>query len=82
MKIVEAALSKSSHKQIEVVSNIAEKFNLRINLVKSRGGIPCKDLCDEQKYWMRNVLDCSDLSRMNPEKKEHVYVGKSNDERK
>ena len=49
MKIVEAALSKSSHKQIEVVSNIAEKFNLRINLVKSRGGIPWKDLCDEQK---------------------------------
>ena len=31
---------------------------------------------------MRNVLDCSDLSMMNPEKTEHVYVGKSNGEQK
>ena len=81
IKRVESALPKSPHKRNEVVSSIAEKYKLRINLVKNKGGRPRKDLSDEQKQWLRNALDRSDLSMMNPGKKDNVYVGKSNGQR-
>ena len=51
-------------------------------LVKKKWGRPRKNLSDEQKQWLRNVLDRSDLSLMNPGKKIDAYVGKSNGERK
>ena len=82
IKRVENALLKSPHKWIEAVSSIAMKCKLRINLVKNSGGRLRKDLSDEQKQWLRNVLDRSDLSIVNPGKKDHVYIGKSNGERK
>ena len=74
IKRVESDLPKSPHKRSEVVSSIAEKYNLRINLVKNKGGRPRKDLSDEQKQWLRNARDRSYLSMMNPGKKDNIYV--------
>ena len=82
IKRVDNALPKSPHKRTEVVSSIAKKYKLRINLLKNSGGRPHKDLSDKQKQWLRNVLDRSNLSMVSPGKKDHVYVGKSNGERK
>ena len=79
LKKVEDALPKSPHKRNDVVSTLAKKYQLRIQVQK--GGKPQKNHTEEQKQWFRKALDCPDLSMINPGKKNNVYIGKVDGER-
>lgn len=41
-----------------------------------------KDLDDDQKKWIDSFLNWSDVTYMNPGRKDNLYVSKINDERK
>ena len=80
IKKVEDALPKSPHKRKEVVSTLAKKNQLRIEVNKR--GRPQKNHTEEQKQWLRKVLDSPDLSMIYPGKKDNVFIGKVDGERR
>ena len=79
IKKVEDAIPKSPHKRKEVASTLAKKYQLRIQVTK--GGKSQKNHIEEQKQWFRKAMDRSDLSMINPGKKDNVYIGKIDGER-
>ena len=80
IKKVEDALPKSPHKRKEVVSALAKMQQLRIEV--NKGGRPEINLTEEQKRWLRKALDRPYLSMINPGKKDNVYIGKVDGERR
>ena len=48
----------------------------------NKGGRPQRNITEEQKQWLREALDHPDLSMINPGKKDNVYVGKVDGERR
>ena len=48
----------------------------------NKGGRPERNLIEEQKRWLRKALDRPYLSMINPGKKDNVYIGKVDGERR
>ena len=48
----------------------------------SKRGRPWKDLNEEEKQWLETFLSRSDVTYTNPGRKDNVYVGKINGERR
>ena len=69
-------LPKSSRKKTAVLSNLAKKYELRINLNGNKRGRKAKMMTQEQEHWLFEVLERSDMTYMNPGRKDHVYTGK------
>ena len=47
-----------------------------------KGERPQRSLTEEQKQWLRKTLDRADLSMINPGKKDNIYIGKVDGERR
>ena len=77
---VEKALPCSPRKKSEVIEKLAKKFQLRI-AASVKKGRKSKDLSEEQIAWLEQFLNRSDITYMNPGRKDNVYVGKINGER-
>lgn len=81
LKKAEKALPLSPNKRIEVVKSLASNV-LRVNF-KAKGGRPATNiLSEDQREWLVAFLDRIDISRQTPGRKDHVYVGKVDGERK
>ena len=74
-------LPKSPHKKAEIIQTLATKYKLRINLQQNCGR-PRKELNEEEKIWLIEFLNRSDISCTNPGRKDHVYTGKIDSESK
>jgi len=61
-----------------VLSNLAKKYDLRIQLNGKKRGRKAKTLTREQDDWLFDVLGRSDMTYTNPGRKDHVYTGKVN----
>ena len=48
----------------------------------NKGGRPQRNHTEEQKQWLRKVLNHFDLSMINPDKKDNVYIGKVDGKRR
>ena len=75
VKKVEKYLSKSPGKQREVLHEITNKFCVRFDS-KAKRGKKKDELSDEELKWLKEFLDCPDISYMFPGRKDHVHVGK------
>ena len=67
-------LPKSPSKKVEIIQRLATKYKLRINSQESRGRT-CKELNDEEKIWLIEFLDRSDIIYTNAGRKNHIYIG-------
>ena len=74
-------LPKSPHKKAEIIQKLPSKYSLRIEMKENRGR-PRKDLSEEQKLWMIEFLNRGDITYTNPGRKDHVYIGKIDRERR
>ena len=82
IKKVESALPRSPRKREEVVKALASNF-LRVQFKStSKRGRPSDLLNDEQEEWLVNFLDRDDISRQTPGRKDTVYIGKVNGEKR
>ena len=66
-------LPKSPNKKAEVIQRLATKYKLRINLRRRR-----KELSEDEKIWLIELLNQSDLRYTSIGRKDHVCVGKFN----
>ena len=76
----EKNLPNSPRKKSEVISNLAKKYELRIQYKKKRGP-KAKHLASDQEDWLMEVFERSDLTYTNPGRRDHVYTGKVNGEK-
>ena len=60
---------------------MASKYQIRIQL-KETPGRPRKNLNDDKKVWLIEVLVRSDLTYTNPGRADNVYIGKIDGEQK
>ena len=70
---------RSLYKKTEIIEKLLEKYHVKIPFNKKRGR-PRKVLNKEKKQ-LETFLSLSDVSYTNPGRKDHVYVGKTDDER-
>ena len=63
-----------------MIKNLASKYQIRIQLKETRGR-PRKNLSDDKKAWLIEVLGRSDLTYTNPGRAGNVYIGKIDGER-
>ena len=63
-----------------MIKNLASKYQIRIQLKETRGR-PRKNLSDDKKAWLIEVLGRSDLTYTNPGRADNVYIGKIDGER-
>ena len=70
-------LPKSPHKKAEIIQRLATQYKLRTNLQQPR-----KELNEEEKIWLIEFLNRSDISYMNPGREDHSYIGKIDRESK
>ena len=75
-------LPKSPLKKAEVIEKLVEKYQVKIPFKNTKRGRPRKDLNEEEKDWLENFLSRIDVSYTNPGRKDHVYVGKIDGERR
>ena len=80
LKKAEVNLPQSPRKKAEVIKNLASKYQIRIQLKETRGR-PRKNLSDDKKAWLIQVLGRSDLTYTNPGRADNVYIGKIDGER-
>ena len=74
---VAKTLPKSRRKRKEIISALANKFQLRIKPTQSKAGRPKNDLTEREKKWLKNFLHKPDITYVvNPGRKDHRYVGK------
>ena len=73
-------LLQSPRKKAEVIKNLASKYQIRIQLKETRGR-PRKNLSDNKKAWLIEVLGRSDLTYTNPGRADNVYIRKIDGER-
>ena len=78
VKKAEDALPFSPTKRKEVITGLAQRYQLRIKLQESRGR-KAFSLTDEQIEWLENTLERPDLTYITPGRKDNVYVGKNNE---
>lgn len=77
----EKYLPNSPRKKTEVLNNLSNKYCLRVKLHTKRGPRP-KYLSKEQEEWLMEILERPDMTYMNPGRKDNVYVGKVDGERR
>ena len=63
-----------------MIKNLALKYQIRIQL-KETPGRPRKNLSDDKKAWLIEVLGRSDLTYTNPGRADNVYICKIDGER-
>ena len=80
LKKAEVSLPQSPRKKAEVMKNLASKYQIRIQLQETCGR-PRKNLSDDKKAWLIEVLGRSDLTYTNPGCADNVYIGKIDGER-
>ena len=80
LKKADDHLPQSPRKKVEIIQNLASKYQIRIKLHESRGR-PRKELSEKKKEWMFEFLGRSDITHTNPGRQDNVYVGKVNGER-
>ena len=68
-------LPQSPRRKAEVLQGLVKKYEIRIQFKENRGR-PRKDLSDEQQQWLTTFLERSDITYMNPGRKDCVYLGK------
>ena len=71
LKKAELNLPQSPRKKAEVIKNLASKYQIRIQLKETRGS-PRKNLIDNKKAWLIEVLGRSDLTYTNPGRADNV----------
>ena len=76
----ERYLPNSPRKKSEVLSDLAKKYELRIQYGNKRGR-KTKTLTKEQDDWLLDVLERSDMTYTNPGRKDHIYMGKIDGEK-
>ena len=74
-------LPQSPRQKAEVLQGLVKKYETRIQFKENRGR-PRKDLSDEQQQWLTTFLERSDITYMNPGRKDCVYSGKVDGDRK
>ena len=77
----EKGLPKSPRKKAEIIKKLATKYQLRINPKENRGR-PGKCLDDNQKEWLLELINRSDITYTNPGSADNVYIGKFEGKRK
>ena len=77
----EKGLPKRPRKKAEIIKKLATKFQLRINPKENRGR-PRKCLDDNQKEWLLELINRSDITYTNPGRADNVYVGEFEGKRK
>ncbi|XP_066916722.1 uncharacterized protein [Clytia hemisphaerica] len=75
LKRAEINLPNSPNKKMEVIGSLAKKYKLR-NALSKKKGRKYEDLSEEQVEWLKDFLERSDMTYINPGKKDHVYIGK------
>ena len=75
-------LPKSPHKKAEIIEKLVEKYQVKMPFKNFKRGRPRKDLNEEEKQWLETFLSRSDVIYTNPGRKDHVYVGKIDGERR
>ena len=75
MSRAEKGLPTSPNKRKEIIGTLAKKYQMRI-VLKEKRGRKHRDLNEDQEHWLVEFLERSDISYINPGKKDHVYVGK------
>ena len=68
-------------KKTEIIQRLATKYRLKNNLPENRGR-PHMKLNDEEKIWLIEFLDRSDITYTNVERKKHIQIGKLDRESK
>ena len=63
-----------------MIKNLASKYQIRIQLKETRGR-PRKNLSDDKKAWLIELVGRSDLTYTNPGRAGNVYIGKIDGER-
>ena len=81
LKKAKQALPTSPNKQKQVVTCLAKQFRLKIEYDETRGRKP-NILNAEKLIWLENFFDRPDITYINPGRKDNVYIGKENSERK
>ena len=82
LKKAKNALPRSPSERKEVVKELASNF-LRIKFTRrNKPGRKLKELEGHHREWLIGFLDRTDISRQTPERKDNVYVGKENGQRK
>ena len=73
---LEALQTPSTSHQTAIARNeITNKFCVRFDS-KAKRGKKKDELSDEELKWLKEFLDCPDISYMFPGRKDHVHVGK------
>ena len=70
----ERLLPSCLRKKAEVTGTLAKKINLQI-AVHSKSGTKKNELCEEKEEWIKNFLERSDITYINPGRRDTVYVG-------
>ena len=65
---VAKTLPKSPRKRKEVISELANKFKLRIKPTQWKAGRPKNELTESEKEWLKNFLDKPDITSPQVEK--------------
>ena len=73
---VAKTLPKSLRKRKEVISALANKFELRIKPTQSKAGRPKNELTESEKEWLKNFLDKPDITYVTPGRKDRHYIAK------
>ena len=60
---------------MEVIVSLAKKYKISIALSKKKGR-KYECLSEEQIYWLKELIDRSDMSHINPGKRDHFCNGK------
>ena len=74
-------VSKIPNKKTEIIQRLATKYRLKNNLPENRGR-PHTKLNDEEKIWLTELLDRSNITYTNSERKKHIHIGKLDRESK
>lgn len=75
IKRAEKSLPESPRKRVEVIGNLAKKYEIKIDLGPKRGR-KLIEMSEENVAWLTNILERSDITYMNPGKNDNVYIGK------
>ena len=81
LKKADEHLPNSPRKKVEIIKNLASKYQIRIKMNEKRGR-PRKELNDDKKAWLIDFLGRNDITYTNPGRADNVYIGKVEGERK
>ena len=68
-------------KKVEVIGSLAKKFKLRVAVAKNKEGNKKNELSQEEKEWLENLLERTDMTYTMPGRHDTVYIGIDYDKR-